>query len=106
MCRSHVLEPSFPPHELTHRHYALPAFSRILGGLETSYGSLSFDMVSTNIETWWIAVKTAALLCGAYLAWLMAFERWFEPILRRLTGSIARRLVVWVPAGRGFRIWG
>jgi hypothetical protein len=63
-------------------------------------------MVGTNIETWWIAVKTATLLCGAYLAWLMAFERWFEPMLRRLTGSIARRLVVWVPAGRGFRIWG
>jgi hypothetical protein len=63
-------------------------------------------MVGAYVEPWWMAVKTAALLCGAYLAWLVAFERWLEPMARRWTGSIARRPVVWVPAGRGFRIWG
>jgi hypothetical protein len=63
-------------------------------------------MAVTNVDAWWTAAKTAALLFGAYLTWLIAFERWIEPLLRRLTGSIARRTVVWVPAGRGLRIWG
>jgi hypothetical protein len=53
-----------------------------------------------------MATRTAALLFGAYFAWLVAFERWIEPAVRRWTGSIARRSIVWVPAGRGLRIWG
>jgi predicted transporter len=62
-----------------------------------------FDM---NVEAKWVAVRTAVFFVGAYLAWLTAFERWFEPMLRRWTSSIARRSVVWVPAGYGLRIWG
>ncbi len=51
-------------------------------------------------------MRTAVFLFGTYFAWLVAFERWIEPRLRRWAGSIARRPVVWVPAGRGLRIWG
>lgn len=53
-----------------------------------------------------VAIATAALFFGSYFAWLLAFERWFEPVLRHWAGSIARRTIVWVPAGRGFRTWG
>jgi hypothetical protein len=63
-------------------------------------------MVGAHVEALWMALRTAVLLFGTYFAWLLIFERWIEPILRRWTGSIARRSVVWVPAGRGLRIWG
>jgi len=53
-----------------------------------------------------VAIATAALFFGSYFVWLLAFERWFEPMLRRWAGSIARRAIVWVPDGRGFRTWG
>jgi hypothetical protein len=53
-----------------------------------------------------MATRTAAFLFGTYFAWLLTFERWIEPAMRRWTGSIARRSIVWVPAGRGLRIWG
>jgi hypothetical protein len=53
-----------------------------------------------------MATRTAALLFGTYFAWLLAFERWIEPTMRRWTGSLTRRSIVWVPAGRGLRIWG
>jgi hypothetical protein len=63
-------------------------------------------MVGAHVEAAWMAIRTAAFLFGTYFAWLATFERWIEPRLRRLTGSIARRSIVWVPAGRGLRIWG
>jgi hypothetical protein len=63
-------------------------------------------MVGARVEAVWMAMRIAVFLFGTYFAWLVAFERWIEPRLRRWAGSIARRPVVWVPAGRGLRIWG
>jgi hypothetical protein len=64
------------------------------------------DMVGASVQAAWMAIRTAAFLFGTYFAWLLTFERWIEPRLRRWTGAIARRSIVWVPAGRGLRIWG
>jgi len=63
-------------------------------------------MVGAHVEAAWVATRTAVFFFGTYFAWLVTFERWIEPRLRRLAGAIARRSIVWVPAGRGLRIWG
>jgi hypothetical protein len=52
------------------------------------------------------AIGFAALSAGCFLAWLFAFERWFEPLLRRSVGALIGRTVVWVSAGAYFRSWG
>jgi len=63
-------------------------------------------MVSIQFGAVGLAIRTAVVLFGTYFAWLVTFERWIEPTLRRWAGSIARRTIVWVAAGRGLRIWG
>ncbi len=63
-------------------------------------------MVSIQFGAVWLVIRSAVVLFGTYFAWLVTFERWIEPTLRRWAGSIARRTIVWVAAGRGLRIWG
>jgi hypothetical protein len=55
---------------------------------------------------WRVVALAAAVFFGCYLVWLVAFERWLEPALRRCVGLISGRCIVWVPAGKRFRIWG
>jgi hypothetical protein len=47
-----------------------------------------------------------AAVTGCYVAWLLLFERWLEPWLRRCGGALIGSAIVWVPAGGPFRIWG
>jgi hypothetical protein len=51
-------------------------------------------------------IHFAALSAGCFLAWLLAFERWLEPLLRRGVGAVIGRTIIWVSAGPYFRIWG
>jgi hypothetical protein len=57
-------------------------------------------------ETHWAIIQFAVAASASYVAWLVAFERWFEPWLRRRGGAILSCSIVWVPAGGPFRIWG
>jgi hypothetical protein len=47
-----------------------------------------------------------AAVSTCYVGWLVLFERWLEPWLRRCGGSLVGAPIVWVPAGGPFRIWG
>jgi hypothetical protein len=58
------------------------------------------------VSVWWAIVAFAVVWSGIYIAWLVAFERWLEPWLRRRLGSIVGGAIVWVPAGGPLRIWG
>jgi uncharacterized membrane protein YqaE (UPF0057 family) len=53
-----------------------------------------------------IVVRIAALSAGCFLVWLLAFERWLDPLLRRAIGAALGCPVVWVSAGAYFRVWG
>jgi hypothetical protein len=63
------------------------------------------DLGSLLVERYGV-LRFAAFYSGCYLAWLIAFERWFEPLLRRCSGIIVGSRIVWVPAGASFRMWG
>jgi Na+-transporting methylmalonyl-CoA/oxaloacetate decarboxylase beta subunit len=63
------------------------------------------DLGSLLVERYAV-LRFAAFSAGGYLAWLIAFERWFEPLLRRCSGIIVGSPIVWVPAGGSFRMWG
>src|SRR5260221_14373143 len=52
------------------------------------------------------AARFAGVYSGCYLGWLIVFERWLEPLLRRCGGAILGSSVVWVSTGGSFRIWG
>jgi hypothetical protein len=54
----------------------------------------------------WTVIRFVAAVTGCYVAWLLLFERWLEPWLRRFGGAIIGSSIVWVPAGGPFRIWG
>lgn len=55
----------------------------------------------------WAIVRFAVVSSAAFIAWLLAFERWVEPLLRRWAGAILGREILWVPVGvASFRIWG
>jgi hypothetical protein len=54
----------------------------------------------------WGILRSAAAVSAGYVAWLVAFERWLEPWLRRRGSAIFRCSIVWVHAGGPFRIWG
>src|SRR5579884_2555754 len=45
-------------------------------------------------------------LCNRWSATCAAFERWLEPWLRFCGGVLVGRVIVWVPAGGPFRVWG
>jgi hypothetical protein len=63
------------------------------------------DRRGGNVTRWavfWFAV----IFSGSYLAWIVAFERRFEPWLRRRVSAVLRCSIVWVPAGGPFRMWG
>jgi hypothetical protein len=59
-----------------------------------------------SVVHWWAVVRFAVTSSGCYLAWLIVFERWIEPLLRRGGGAIIGRSIVWVSAGGSFRRWG
>jgi hypothetical protein len=52
-----------------------------------------------------LVLRTAVFYFGAYSAWLFAFERWVEPVVRGGVSSACRQTVVWVPVVRGLRTW-
>ncbi len=54
----------------------------------------------------WPIIGFAAAFAAFYIAWLIVFERWLDPCLRRFSGAIVGRAIVWVPAGGPFRVWG
>jgi hypothetical protein len=54
----------------------------------------------------WTVVRFAVMASGCYVAWLAAFERWLEPLLRRCGGAVIGGHIVWVPVVGPFRIWG
>jgi hypothetical protein len=54
----------------------------------------------------WTVIRFAAMASGCYVAWLVAFERWLEPLLRRCGGAMIGGRIVWVPVVGRFRIWG
>jgi hypothetical protein len=59
-----------------------------------------------NVLTRWAFIQYAAVVSAGYVGWLVVFERWLEPWLRRRGGAILRCSIVWVHAGGPFRIWG
>jgi hypothetical protein len=54
----------------------------------------------------WAVIRFVGGVTGCYIAWLLVFERWLEPWLRRCGGAIVGSSIDWVPAGGPFRIWG
>ncbi|MGH7440360.1 MAG: hypothetical protein ACRENE_32095, partial [Polyangiaceae bacterium] len=50
-------------------------------------------------------IELAAAAFGFFFAWVAAFERGLEPLLRRLCGRVVGCAVVWLAVGP-FRIWG
>jgi hypothetical protein len=54
----------------------------------------------------WAVLWFAAEVSGCYVGWLVLFERWLEPRLRRCGGAIIGSAIVRVPAVGPFRIWG
>jgi hypothetical protein len=52
------------------------------------------------------AIRFAAPSAACFIAWLLTFERWLEPLLRRCVGTVIGRPVVWVSTGAHFRVWG
>jgi hypothetical protein len=64
-------------------------------------------LLMLQVGTAWLgAIKSAGFVLGAYSSWLIGFERWIEPAVRRGVGAIAGCCIVWLPAGGPFRIWG
>jgi hypothetical protein len=63
------------------------------------------DLASAG-DCHWAIVRFAVVSSGLFVAWLIAFERWIEPLLRRCTGAILGCRVFWAPVGASFRIWG
>jgi hypothetical protein len=60
-----------------------------------------------QVGTAWLgAIQSAAFVFGAYSSWLMVFERWIEPAIRRGVGVMAGCCIVWLPAAGPFRVWG
>jgi hypothetical protein len=54
----------------------------------------------------WNVLRFGAPVCAGYVAWLIAFERWIEPALRRWVGVVIGRPVRWVRVAGPFRNWG
>jgi hypothetical protein len=54
----------------------------------------------------WAVIRFVAAAAGCYIAWLLLFEQWLEPWLRRCGGALVGSSIDWVPAGGPFRIWG
>ncbi|MDP9033962.1 MAG: hypothetical protein M3O50_04085 [Myxococcota bacterium] len=62
--------------------------------------------ISRGVLHRWPIIAFAATFAAFYIAWLILFERWFEPCLRRWSGVIIGRTIAWLPAGGPFRAWG
>jgi hypothetical protein len=50
-------------------------------------------------------LRVAVLVASVYVGWLVAFERWIEPLLRRACGVVLGCTIQWVPSG-ALRTWG
>ena len=74
--------------------------------LSTRAGGAMQQRANWNLDAArWTVVEIGAVSFGLYLAWLAAFERGLEPLVRRLWGRVIGCDIVWVPAGL-FRVWG
>lgn len=51
-------------------------------------------------------LRFAVLLSSGYLAWLVVFERWLDPLLRRGLGVVLGHRIAWLPALGPFCVWG
>jgi hypothetical protein len=58
------------------------------------------------MEVPWHVVRSGALVCAGYVAWIIAFERWIDPALRRWVGVVVGCPVRWVQVAGPFRNWG
>src|ERR1700730_6656594 len=63
-------------------------------------------MKLSNVVDRWAIIRLAVISSGSYVVWLITFERWLEPFLRRCGGAIVGRSLIWVRASGPFRIWG
>src|SRR5258708_31737499 len=54
---------------------------------------------------WWRGVAIAAIGFALFIAWLAAFEHYFEPWARRSLGALRGCPIGWTPSGP-LRIWG
>ena len=51
-------------------------------------------------------LRFAVLFSSGYLAWLVVFERWLDPLLRRGLGFAIGQRIAWLPALGPFCVWG
>jgi hypothetical protein len=61
---------------------------------------------ANGVEYLWGVAQLAAMVSAGYLTWLVTFERWIEPALRRWLGAVVGSPVRWVRIAGPLRNWG